>query len=57
MKRLVVLVFALVALAGVAKSKDGGGTGIGIQFGSPSNVALSLRFSNLAMGIGWSFSG
>ena len=32
-------------------------TGIGIQFGEPGNVGLSLRFSSLAIGVGWSFSG
>ena len=30
-------------------------TGVGIQFGSPSNVALSLRFDRLAFGVGWGF--
>lgn len=30
-------------------------TGIGIQFGDPGNVGLSLRFDNLAIGAAWGF--
>jgi len=32
-------------------------TGIGLQFGEPTNVGLSVRLSNLALGVGWSFGG
>ncbi len=32
-------------------------TGIGLQFGEPTNVGLSVRLDNIALGIGWSFSG
>lgn len=32
-------------------------TGIGIQFGHPGNVGLSLRFDNLAIGAAWGFGG
>ncbi len=28
-------------------------TGIGVQFGEPGSVALSMRFTNLAIGAGW----
>lgn len=34
-----------------------GGTGIGVQFGYPGNVGLSLRFDNVAVGAAWNLGG
>lgn len=52
-----VIVASVVAMLGVtqvsAANNGASGTAVGIQFGSPGNVALSLRFSQLAIGAGW----
>ena len=57
MKRtlLVVAVAALMAVYGGQQAQAE--TGVGIQFGEPGNVGLSLRFENIAVGAAWSFAG
>jgi len=48
---LTVVTTTLALMATTAKAE----TGIGIQFGEPGNVGLSLRFDNIAIGAAWGF--
>jgi len=50
MKKVLVTLMAVMLLAGTAATAE---TGVGIQFGEPGNVGLSLRFDNIAIGAGW----
>lgn len=50
-KILVTLSAALLMIA--AATPASADTGVGIQFGEPGNVGLSLRFDNIAIGAGW----
>ena len=54
MKRVLLILTAAVVLA-LAPSTASAETGIGIQFGEPGNVGLSLRFDQIAIGAGWAF--
>lgn len=55
--RMVMLAIASIVTllsAGVAKAGGGNeGTAVGIQFGYPGNVGLSLRLDNIAVGASW----
>ena len=52
MKKVFVTLFAAVLMLS-ATSIASAETGVGIQFGEPGNVGLSLRFDNIAIGAGW----
>ena len=52
MKKVFVTLLAAIVMVG-ATSTAAAETGIGVQFGEPGNVGLSLRFDNIAIGAGW----
>jgi hypothetical protein len=54
MKRILLVITAAVAIA-LAPATASAETGIGIQFGEPGNVGLSLRFDRIAIGASWGF--
>ena len=56
LKRLCLLVAIVGSMALSAPSLKAD-NGIGIQFGEPGNVGLSLRFDNIALGAAWGFGG
>ena len=54
LRRVLVLAVMMASLAVAAPSLNAE-TGVGIQFGEPGNVGLSLRFDNIAIGAAWGF--
>ncbi len=52
---LVVLAFGMAPQAKAENTGDG--TAIGVQFGYPGNVGLSLRFERVAIGAAWRLGG
>lgn len=51
-KRLLMITAVVAACAASAPTANAE-TGVGIQFGEPGNVGLSLRFDNFAIGAAW----
>lgn len=52
MKKALATLSAVLLMFG-ASAVASAETGVGIQFGEPGNVGLSLRFDNIAIGAGW----
>jgi|GEM_PF-557284 len=50
---VLVVMISLVSMQ-KASAVNESNTGIGVQFGYPGNVGLSLRFDNVAIGAAWS---
>jgi hypothetical protein len=55
MLKRVLLMMAVVAACVASAPTANAETGVGIQFGEPGNVGLSLRFDNIAIGAAWGF--
>jgi len=52
MKRVLTVLCTALLLCGFSSNATAE-TGVGLQFGEPGNVGLSLRFDNIAIGAGW----